>query len=82
MDRLTQELALFDSNRRQWVEDGHTGEWAVVHGGALVGFFASFEEAYGEGARQFGREDFLVKEVTLTDRVEKIQRAFWGQGGK
>lgn len=79
---MTRELAFFDQNRRHWVEEGHEGEWAVVHDEALLGFFDSLEDAYRQGAQRYGRGDFLVKEVTLTDRVEKIQRASWGKGGQ
>jgi len=77
MKRLVRELAYFDQNRGKWVEEDHQGEWAVIHEEALVGFFDSLEDAYSEGAQRFGREDFLAKEVTLRDRVEEIQRAFW-----
>lgn len=82
MERLSSELSYFDANRKAWVQEGHEGEWAVVHGASLIGFFHSLEDGFREGARRFGKADFLVKEVTLEDRIEKIQRASWETRGR
>lgn len=81
MTRLSQELSFFDQNRQQWIASGHLGKWVVVHGEALHGVFDSLEEAFRNGAKHFGSQDFLVKEVVAQDRVEKIQRANWGTVG-
>ena len=75
---LEDETKYFDSNRAQWIKDGHEGEWAVIHDRQLLGFYRSLEEGYGAGVAQFGAGNFLLKQVSPEDQVETIQRAYWG----
>lgn len=82
MPQLATELAYFDRHRAEWVQQGHEGEWVVVRGNELLGFFPTLEEAYKAGVKKFGPGDILVKEVTVQERVEKIQRAHWRASGQ
>ncbi len=79
---LEVETKYFDSNRAQWIEDGHEGEWVVVSDGAFLGFYPSLEAGYEAGVNEFGDIEFLVKQVTPKDRVEIIRRVFWGSRGQ
>ena len=45
------------------LEANHLNEWVVVHGGKLVGAYASFEAAAEEAARRFGRDPYLIRRV-------------------
>lgn len=45
------------------LEANHLNEWVVMHGGKLVGAYASFEAAAEEAARRFGRNPYLIRQV-------------------
>lgn len=79
---LEKEKRYFEEHRAQWVSEGHTGKWAVISGEELLGFYESFEHAYGAGAGKLTPGEFLVKEVKPKDNVEVIQRVFWGDLGQ
>jgi hypothetical protein len=64
---LQKELEFFAANRAKWL-GGHRGEFAVVRGEALLGFFPTFAAAYDAGVTEFGLEPFLIREVTETDQ--------------
>jgi hypothetical protein len=72
-ESLRVETAFFDSMRAEWLKD-HGGEWALVRGRELLGFFPSLEEAYTHGRDRFGIDPFLVKRVVPTDPVEILHR--------
>jgi len=72
-ESLREEIAFFDSMRAEWLKD-HGGEWALVRGRELLGFFPSLEEAYTHGRDRFGNDPFLVKRVVPSDPVEIVHR--------
>ena len=45
----------------------HSGQFALVHGGDLVGTYTTFAEAYTEGVTRFGLDAFLVQEIREDD---------------
>ena len=60
---LGKELEFFAARKREWLAT-HQGEFAVVAGSTVAGFYASFEEAFRAGVRAFGvTSPFLVKQV-------------------
>ena len=63
---LQEELEFFAANRAKWLE-GHRGEFAVVRGETLLGFFPTFAAAYDAGVTEFGLEPFLIRDVAETD---------------
>lgn len=80
---LEVETTYFNSNRAQWIKDGHKGEWAVVRQEDLLDFYPSLAEAYAAGVKRFGSGiKFLAKQVTPADPVETIQRVYWGARGR
>lgn len=79
---LETETKFFDVNRAQWVADGHEGKWAVVRDSKLLDFYDSLETGYEAGMAAFKPGTFLLKQVTLKDDVETIQRAYWGASGR
>lgn len=70
---LRVETAFFETMRSEWLKE-HSGEWALVRGRDLIGFFPSVQEAYIQGRDQFGSDPFLVKRVTPADPVEIVHR--------
>ena len=78
MPSLERESAFFDVHRAEWIDQGHEGAWAVVHGKELLGFYESIEAGYAAGRAKYEPGSFLLKQVTPRDEVETIQRAYWG----
>jgi len=62
MSDLDHEITAYESMRAD-LENHHMGEWVLVHGGALVNTFPSFDEAAATAVRQFGRGPYLIRQV-------------------
>ena len=60
--RFETETRFFNEHRREWIEEGHEGEWAAVHGTTLLGFFETAEDGYAAGVERFGTGGFLLKQ--------------------
>jgi hypothetical protein len=65
---LAQEIDFFEANKDEFREE-HIGEWILVKGTAIIGFYKDRSKALKEGYRRFGEEAFLIKEVTAEDEV-------------
>jgi len=67
--RLSIELKLFAAHKKEWLTD-HSGDYVVVQGTTVLGFFKSWEKALRSGIEAFGvRDDFLVKQVLPQEPV-------------
>ena len=64
---LEQELKFFAENKAKWAEN-HLGKFALVKGEKLIGVFDNAETALAEGAKRFGAESFLVRQVDLEEK--------------
>ena len=62
MSELTKEIAAYERIRNE-LETDHLGKWVLVHDEALIGVYATFEEAAGEAVRRFGRGPYLIREI-------------------
>jgi hypothetical protein len=68
-DRLAIELRFYAAHKQEFLKR-HSGEYVVIHGKTILGFFRSWEQAFRSGADAFGmREDFLVKPVLAREPV-------------
>ena len=59
---LEDEITYFDANRHKWFWE-HKGEFALIKGSALAGFFPSNAQAYRKGLAEFGNTSFLIKQI-------------------
>jgi hypothetical protein len=67
--RLTIETELYESHKSEWLQT-HRGEFVVIQGDALLGFFADFHGAYHAGVKKYGIDrDFLVKRIVAQEPV-------------
>lgn len=72
---LEHEVAVFEAHRQEWLED-HQGEYVVIQGDRIRGFFDDYEEAFKAGLRSFGvQRSFLVKQIWEVDPVYFIGTA-------
>lgn len=67
--RLSVELEFYETRKSEWLKT-HKGEFVVVKGTHLLGFFGAFRQAYSAGVEKYGIDtDFLVKRVVLHEPV-------------
>lgn len=68
MEDIKREQAAFDAQLPTMVLD-HENEFVLFAGGKPIAFFASYQEAYSAGLREFGlKSAFLVSEVKQRQR--------------
>lgn len=67
-DPLAHEGSVFAQNVEQW-RKSHLGEFVVVKGDEIVGFYPSLEKAFTVGTGRFGLEPFLVRQIVPKDVV-------------
>ena len=69
MSVLDTELEYFEQHRMEWFE-GHAGQFALIEGVVLQGFYNTWEDALEAGySYAFGNTTFLIKEIQLKDEV-------------
>jgi hypothetical protein len=60
---LTAEFQVFENRRKEWLQD-HAGQYVVMHGGEVAGFFDDYAAGLHAGITAFGvRSEFLVQQV-------------------
>jgi hypothetical protein len=69
---LEQELAAYNAKLPELKE--HEGQFALIHGSEVVGFFSTYEDAIKIGYDKFGLDPFLVKQVNTLEQVQFISR--------
>jgi len=68
-DRLAIELQFYAAHKQEFLKR-HSGEYIVIHGTKVLGFFQSWEQAFRLGVQAFDvQEDFLVKQVLVNEPV-------------
>ncbi len=71
-NRLTTELELYRLRKHEWLGH-HSGEYVVVKGGEVLGFYPEFAVAYSAGVAAWGAGvDFLVRQVLDFDPVFSV----------
>lgn len=66
MNPLEEELQFFADNRADW-QKVHAGKFVLVKGRELLGTFDTSDAAIAEGAKRFGSQSFLVRQVNAAD---------------
>lgn len=54
---------------RSRLETDHNGEWAVVHGGELIGTYSNFEAAADDAVQRFGAGPYLIRQIGASRTV-------------
>lgn len=66
---LQEELGLFEQHRQEWMRS-HPGEFVVIAGEHVAGFFPDYESAFKAGLKTAGLgNSFLVKQVWAEEPV-------------
>jgi len=71
-ETLHAETRFFEQNKDQWLQS-HPGEFVVIIGTAVEGFFKDYESAFKAGIKKAKpSQDFLVKQVWAEEPVYLI----------
>jgi hypothetical protein len=65
---LEKERKYFEQNRTEWLKQ-NPGKFVLIKNEELIGFFNTQQEALVEGARRFGAESFLVRQVEESEQL-------------
>lgn len=71
-DELSKEVQTYNDHVSEW--GGHEGEYVLIRGTRVVGFFEGYEEALSHGYSEFGVVPFLVKKILPEPRVIQVSR--------
>ncbi len=66
---LEKERKFYDRKRAELVSQ-HLGQFVLIKEEELVGVYNKIEEALAEGARRFGLQPFLVRQISETSEEE------------
>jgi len=70
--KLAAELELFERNKKEWLRS-HPGEFVVIAGAKIAGFYSDYESAFRAGLDTAGLgNSFLVKQVWAEEPVYLI----------
>lgn len=65
---LTQEAEVFERNLDEWRQT-HLGQFVLIKGTDVLGFYESLEKAFKTGTEQFGLQPFFVKQIVPPDVI-------------
>ena len=71
---LEQEMSTYKANLNEWKE--HAGEFVLIQGDEVCGFFTSYVDALQRGYEKFGLTPFLVKQVNILEKIHLVTRLF------
>ena len=69
---LEREMAVYKNKVKEW--EGREGEYVLIRGDEVCGFFSSYEDALKSGYEKFQLEQFLVKQVSVIEDIHFISR--------
>ena len=71
-DRLAAELKQYALHKNDWLEN-RTGQYVVIKGEAVLGFYPTFEAALYAGVGTWGvNNDFLVKQIVEHEPIFSV----------
>jgi hypothetical protein len=70
---LSAELSVYESHRDEWIAAGRVGQYVVIHGGLVSGFFESADDAFKHGCDTYGLERFFMSSILPRDAVNLVR---------
>ncbi len=67
---LTEELKTFETNLSGW--DGREGQWVLIKGRDVVGFYPNYDQALECGYQRFDAGPFLVKQIFRSEPIYQV----------
>jgi hypothetical protein len=72
---LNREQEVYEANLSRWLSDHHEGEYVLIKGDDVDGFYESRDEALTAGYSRFGIGPLFVKQVSSSEPVYHIPNA-------
>ena len=72
---LAQEMAVYRRSVKDWAE--RAGEYVLIKGDEVSGFYSSYDDALKAGYEKFGLESFFVKRISVVEQAHHITRMVW-----
>ena len=66
---LDEQITVYESMRDD-LEREHMGEWVVVHGGVVAGYFETHWDAAEAAVQRFGDGPYLIREIGAPDALQ------------
>jgi len=67
--QLAQEARVFEQHVEEWRQT-YLGQFVLIKGQDVLGFFATLDKAFRAGTERFGLEPFFVKQIVPADTVD------------
>ena len=67
-ERLATERKNFEKHIEEW-RTTHVGQYVLIKGNEVIGFFDSLEKAFDQGSQQYGMSDFFIEQILPADTV-------------
>lgn len=65
---LQQETQVYESHLAEW-RNSHLGEYVLIKGDQIIGFYPDLSQAFDEGTKRFGLDEFFTKQITPNDAI-------------
>jgi hypothetical protein len=69
---LTEEMATYDAHLSEWVD--REGQFVLIKGGDVLGFFEHYENALEAGYERFGVGPFAIKQFLAVEPMYRLGR--------
>ena len=66
--KLEKEYIYYQTNKDKLIRE-HLGEYTLIKGEEIVGYFSSEKKAYEDGLKRFGNQPFLIEKITREEEV-------------
>ena len=70
--KLSQEMETYRKHLSEWSD--REGQFVLIHGSEVCGFFEEYVQAITKGYEQFGIIPFLVKKVMRQQQAHSVTR--------
>jgi hypothetical protein len=67
---LAEEVRTYESHLPEWLD--REGQFVLIKGRDVLGFFPRYEQALETGYRQLGNVDFLVKQIARFEPIYNL----------
>jgi hypothetical protein len=72
---LEKELETYLAHRPAWLQEGRLGQWVLIHGDEVVGFYENFDATAQAGYERFGlNTPFMARQIAESEKVIQSSR--------
>ena len=72
-DVLYREWTTYRREVGRWLAEGHEGQWVLIKGEAVIGFYETRVAARAEGRKRYWMNPFLVKQIQAEEPLYRVR---------